>query len=92
MKNLTKLMMLLIAAATMFSACNRNKIPDNRNLVFQSAKSEFLGDPNRASVDFYDLYLYDSKLTSNPNGDGTFVYFQLNTSTTNQNEITLELM
>lgn len=87
MKNLTKLMMLLIAAATMFSACNRNKIPDNRNLVFQSAKSEFLGDPNRASVDFYDLYLYDSKLTSNPNGDGTFVYFQLNTSTTNQNEI-----
>lgn len=88
MKNLIKYLMVLLAATTLFTACNKDKrVPQDNKLTFQSAKSEFLGDPTRTSVDFYDLYLYDSKLTSNPNGDGTLAYLQLNTQTTNVNEI-----
>lgn len=86
MKNLIKPIMLVLMVTVLFSACNRKKnVPESRDLVFHSAKSDFLGDPNRIGIDFYDLYLYDSKLTSNPDGDGTFVYLQLNTETTNEN-------
>ncbi|MHB9054831.1 MAG: hypothetical protein ACYC2P_01585 [Paludibacteraceae bacterium] len=79
--------MLLLTIAILLSACNRDNNLKNRNVTFQSAKSDFLGDPSRASVDYYDLYLYDNNLTSNPNGDGTYAYIQLNTQTTNVNEI-----
>ena len=80
--------MLFMAVVLLFSACkNKNNIPDNRTINFQSAASDFLGDPNRSNVDFYDLNLYDANLTNNPNGDGTFAYLQLSTSTTNVNEI-----
>lgn len=88
MKKLVNLSVLFIAVVVLFSACkNKNNIPDNRTLNFQSAASDFLGDPNRSNVDFYDLNLYDAKLTSDPNGDGTMVYLQLNTETTTTNEI-----
>ncbi len=86
MKNSIKLGILVLMTATLFSACNKKKnAPESRDLVFHSAHSNFLGDPNRMNVDFYDLYLYDSKLTNNPDGDGTYVYLQLNTETTTEN-------
>lgn len=86
MKNSIKLGILVLMTATLFSACNKkNNAPESRDLVFHSAHSNFLGDPNRMNVDFYDLYLYDSKLTNNPDGDGTYVYLQLNTETTTEN-------
>ena len=88
MKKLITFSMLFLAVVLVFSACkNKNNIPDNRTLKFQSAASDFLGDPTRSNVDFYDLNLYDNNLTNNPNGDGTFTYLQFNTSTTNENEI-----
>ena len=88
MKKLITFSMLFLAVVLVFSACkNKNNIPDNRTLKFQSAASDFLGDPTRSNVDFYDLNLYDNNLTNNPNGDGTFAYIQLNTPTTNENEI-----
>ena len=88
MKKLITFSMLFLALVLVFSACkNKNNIPDNRTLKFQSAASDFLGDPTRSNVDFYDLNLYDNNLTNNPNGDGTFAYIQLNTPTTNENEI-----
>ncbi len=88
MKNTIKKLTLFALVAFSFTACNdRNRTPENSNLQFSSAKSEFFGDPARKSIDFYDLYLYDRDLTSNPNGDGLFIYLQLNTGTTNENEI-----
>ena len=88
MKKLITFSMLFLAVVLVFSACkNKNNIPDNRTLKFQSAASDFLGDPTRSNVDFYDLNLYDNNLTNNPIGDGTFAYIQLNTPTTNENEI-----
>ena len=84
MKKIIQVSALFLIAVLLFSSCEKNK---NRTLNFQSAKSDFLGDPTRTSVDFYDLKLYDGNLTNNPNGDGTFAYIQLNTPTTNDNEI-----
>ncbi len=84
MKKLIQIPVMLLALAMLLSACNKT---ESRKLNFMSATSEFLGDPTRTSVDFYDLKLYDAALTNNPNGDGTFIYIQLNTSTTNENEI-----
>ena len=86
MKNLLSIPFLLMLLLPFFDSCSSGNKP-NKNLNFSSAQSDFLGDPKRISVDFYDLYLYDSNLTSNPNGDGTFAYIQLNTATTTINEI-----
>lgn len=86
MRKILLISFTFIGMMLLFNSCNTGNKPI-KNLNFSSAQSQFLGDPQRINVDFYDLYLYDSNLTNNPNGDGTFAYIQLNTAPTTTNEI-----
>ena len=91
MKNLNKLLILLLAVSFVFASCNRRTNrpdkPDTGTLKFTSAEAEFRGDPFRVGADFYDLYLLDQHLTQDPDGDGTFIYLQMTTDMTDVNEI-----
>ncbi len=88
MKTTVKLLLTTLLLVVVFTSCNRRERPINSQKInFQSAEAQFFGDPARINIDFYDLYLFDSKLTSNPNGDGVFIYLQLNSDITSANEI-----
>ncbi len=88
MKSTIKLLFVSLLVSLVFTSCLRKADRyDSQRISFHSAEAQFFGDPGRIGIDFYDLYLFDSKLTSNPNGDGVFVYLQLNSDITSVNEI-----
>ncbi len=89
MKNLFKAFAVLLLVTFAMSSCTRssNRGPEVVSVNFYSAESEFLGDPARVGADYYDLFLYDRNLTQNPNGDGIFIYLQMTTDATSENEI-----
>lgn len=102
MKMSLKVTMMLSLIAIFFTSCftsgggrdnNRDEVVDNTNLMFYAAESNFYGAAidkmgyRSDNSDSYVVWFDDSELAANPKGDGVFLFLDLNTPVTSQNEI-----